>query len=471
MNFEQEILKAQLSQEFNINRQIAGTDEHDFLKSMYDNLYSCYDKEGFEKSWSSDLAKRFPNGGWRTVNGSRVFINGGKVVAGLGGFNGMIDDYFSAKGKEEKKDNRRTELNENERLVLKKYNEDKKEFFKQNIRKDMRLELQKDSVDKMLSGINHPEYNAMLQEVKKEIERKIEEPKLVQKDIEEKEKGLKKFLKEGSDDIDTNKLLQGDVVENFKQLKQYERAVKDSRKAGLHGIAKHTLYLDRDIDNNLDNKVAEITPKEVNVKQTDTKSALKNIVGKDDLRPQTKGIYNDPDGYVVATDGTKLISVKTEIKESDKGKTIDPKTGEDVSNKLGEFPNYRGVINNYTERKGATETEFSLSKLHSYTNEASKLNKEHPNTLMEINGLSQKFNAEIFNDTVESLRKLGVEKVTINHLPEKEGQGILIKGKNNKGEEVIAVIMPRTDNKTEWDKDKRDWVTVGKIPSFKLKQK
>lgn len=103
MKYEQEILKAQFSQEFHVNSQIAGTDEHDFLKSMYDNLYSCYDKEGFEKSWSSDLAKRFPNGGWRTVNGSRVFINGGKVVAGLGGFNGMIDDYFSAKKESENK--------------------------------------------------------------------------------------------------------------------------------------------------------------------------------------------------------------------------------------------------------------------------------------------------------------------------------------------------------------------------------
>ena len=102
MNFEQEILKAQLSQEFNVNRQIAGTDEHDFIKSMFENLYTCSDRECFDKSWSGDLQKRFPNGGWRTVNGSRVFINGGKVVAGLGGFNGMIDKFFEEKESKDK---------------------------------------------------------------------------------------------------------------------------------------------------------------------------------------------------------------------------------------------------------------------------------------------------------------------------------------------------------------------------------
>ena len=48
-----------------------------------------------KKSWSADLAKKFPSGGWRTVNGAAVFINGGKVIAGLGGFNGAIDEFFS----------------------------------------------------------------------------------------------------------------------------------------------------------------------------------------------------------------------------------------------------------------------------------------------------------------------------------------------------------------------------------------
>lgn len=61
-------------------------------------LKSCYDDDIF-KSWSGDLQKRFPNGNWKTVNGAKVFVNGGKVVAGLAGFNGEIDKFFDGKGK------------------------------------------------------------------------------------------------------------------------------------------------------------------------------------------------------------------------------------------------------------------------------------------------------------------------------------------------------------------------------------
>lgn len=69
-------------------------DEDKISKSMFDDL--------LEKSFSGDLSKRFPNGGWRTINGAKVFINGGKVVAGLDGFNGMINDFFKEKAEKEK---------------------------------------------------------------------------------------------------------------------------------------------------------------------------------------------------------------------------------------------------------------------------------------------------------------------------------------------------------------------------------
>lgn len=55
------------------------------------------------KSWSTDLMKQFPNGQWRTINGAKVFINNGKVIAGLDNFNGMIDDFFKEKNKKESK--------------------------------------------------------------------------------------------------------------------------------------------------------------------------------------------------------------------------------------------------------------------------------------------------------------------------------------------------------------------------------
>lgn len=65
-------------------------------------LKSCYDDDIF-KSWSGDLQKRFPSGSWKTVNGAKVFVNNGKVVAGLDGFNGEIDKFFEEKEKKEGK--------------------------------------------------------------------------------------------------------------------------------------------------------------------------------------------------------------------------------------------------------------------------------------------------------------------------------------------------------------------------------
>lgn len=70
----------------------------DIVKStIEDNLYVSDTKEEFLKSWSSDLQKRFPQGSWRTINGASVFINGGKVVAGLDGFNKELDKFFDGK--------------------------------------------------------------------------------------------------------------------------------------------------------------------------------------------------------------------------------------------------------------------------------------------------------------------------------------------------------------------------------------
>ena len=60
-------------------------------------------RQEIEKSWSGDLQKRFPKGDWRTINGAKVFINDGKVIAGLDGFNKEIDKFFESKKKTESK--------------------------------------------------------------------------------------------------------------------------------------------------------------------------------------------------------------------------------------------------------------------------------------------------------------------------------------------------------------------------------
>lgn len=100
----------EFKRKFNIEKSIEGTLAYKLNEDIQKGLSEKEILENFEKSFSSDLQSKFPNGGWRTVNGAKVFINNGKVVAGLGGFNKEIDKFFEGKkgkkGKEgEKKDN------------------------------------------------------------------------------------------------------------------------------------------------------------------------------------------------------------------------------------------------------------------------------------------------------------------------------------------------------------------------------
>ena len=81
-----------------------------FKSTTINLLHLCNDKESFEKSWSSDLQKQFPEGSWRTINGASVFINHGRVVAGLDKFNGMIDDFFAKKESGEKEGRKEKEI-------------------------------------------------------------------------------------------------------------------------------------------------------------------------------------------------------------------------------------------------------------------------------------------------------------------------------------------------------------------------
>lgn len=66
-------------------------------ESFEKSLKNSTDSESFWKSWSTDLKEKFPSGDWKTVNGAKVFVNDGKVIAGLEGFNGEIDKFFKEK--------------------------------------------------------------------------------------------------------------------------------------------------------------------------------------------------------------------------------------------------------------------------------------------------------------------------------------------------------------------------------------
>lgn len=114
--FERDIMNFQKSQEESIYNNVNNSlqvEVNDIVKGIFTEcLNKSNSTDEFLKSWSGDLKKRFPDGVWRTINGASVFINNGKVVAGLGGFNQEIDKFFENKKKdgEDKSGNRLEEI-------------------------------------------------------------------------------------------------------------------------------------------------------------------------------------------------------------------------------------------------------------------------------------------------------------------------------------------------------------------------
>jgi hypothetical protein len=473
-------------------------------------LKSCFDDELF-KSWSGDLQKRFPNAQWKTINGARVLVNGGKVVAGLDGFNGEIDKFFEGKGKKESgksgdkkevksnipkefahelenykkatgdkkaamrktlldnaniKDEGLTEtqkeikqrsidilkesgesrkepqeehesegkLSEREQGLLDAYNKDKKAFLKQNTESAMfNPKAALENIDNWLSGSTTKEYKDMILDVKKSIEEKIAEPKNTMNSFKEAEEKLKRFVGEKEGEVDLDKFLQGDVVENFKEYKAYETAANKAEKAGNAVMRGEMIQIPL-----IEGREVKLPKKDIKVMVSKTtEDALYGGVSKDkfdsEFRKQFTGIYNDPDGYKVATDANAIIAVKTDVGEN-YGKILNPKTGEEIEAK---FPNWKQVI---PERFDG-EKKFKLSDIHSTSKQASEIRKQNPISHMKIDGLPQAFNPEIVNNTVETLRKLGVEDVTIGY-SENISRGIVIKGETKDGEKVTGLIMP-----------------------------
>lgn len=201
-SWQDEIIKAQISQEIGVERSMENSDISVFLKSFKENLIGAVDRDSFDKSWSSDLQSKFPNGVWRTVNGAKVFINNGKVIAGLDGFNGEIDKFFEGRGKKESgkshkapqgKSESEGKLSKREQGLLDAYNKDKKAFLKQNTESAMlNPKAALENIDNWLSGSTTKEYKDMLTEVKKAIEAKLADPKNTMNHLKEVEDSIPK---------------------------------------------------------------------------------------------------------------------------------------------------------------------------------------------------------------------------------------------------------------------------------------
>ena len=146
LHVNENIFKAQINQELEVRRATGEVID-------------------LEKGFGSDLQKRFPNGRWVTASGSRVFINGGKIIVGLDGFNGTIDEAFK-KDKEESGKN--GDVTKEERDLAEKFMKEGKASFsgmkrpkdlkeavswaRQTIESKKRQESREDDIKKKLSS-------------------------------------------------------------------------------------------------------------------------------------------------------------------------------------------------------------------------------------------------------------------------------------------------------------------------------
>ena len=313
--------------------------------------------------------------------------------------------------------------------VLDNYKKDKKGFIQRSveqalIRSSNEKELD-EVMDKLVENINNKEYIDMNNEVREAAREKLRKPERLRSAAEELRKPLQKVLDKNGE-IDPEKFLNEDTAANFKALKAYNRAAKkaEMQQYEIPDMAGKKV------------KLRKIKKK---VKPQETNKALEKIVTIDKLdakhRPQMTGVYHDPRGYKVATDAHKMIAVKTDV-GGKSGDIIDPKTGKKIDTNQ-KFPKWDAVIPIHDNT-----IEMRLSDIHSLSSQAKYIYTQHSMSIVQLQGAPQYFNPKLFDETVESMRKLGVEKVKINFCNENLAGAIVLRGESKKGEEVTGLIMP-----------------------------
>lgn len=163
---------------------------------------------------------------------------------------------------------------------------------------------------------------------------------------------------------------------------------------------------------------------------------LKNIFGKIvetnyEYRPALSGVYVDESNRVVgedsekvymndscnivATNGNILLSIpNVSVNGDERGKIIN--IGKSTKDKYisATYPKYREILPNLTDWNSPIE--INLKKLYQY-NEVSQYyaNKIHHATGVRINKERYYYNSELFNNLIESMLKLGIEKAYVFH--------------------------------------------------------
>ena len=169
--------------------------------------------------------------------------------------------------------------------------------------------------------------------------------------------------------------------------------------------------------------VADTSKVNKNIKDT----TVESFVSKNDSgsRYFLKGVYHDPEGYKVATDGHFLYAEKSDISEENSDKVID-KTGTELP---GKYPNWRRVIPENAPKTEIFNNRKQLIQLCLVGNKISKLNGKAP-CFIKVGEFF--FNTDYLNRVLSIAEKQGLNDVSITD----NGQVVF------KGEKGVATTLP-----------------------------
>jgi hypothetical protein len=187
-----------------------------------------------------------------------------------------------------------------------------------------------------------------------------------------------------------------------------------------------------------------INPKLPKKDKRDILYDLKNFIGNDDSRPALKGVYVDPDGYLVATDAMVQLSYQSRIIDEYGGKILNLKeyikTGK-IDFLDGTYPNWRAIIDQEPEFRIQDVNMYALYNLaSSYVAISKYLYKNHnaEYIILDFGDAQKAFTPAFIEDVARFALAYGLSAAEVVF---REGQFRALQFNFSDGSH--AIIMPR----------------------------
>lgn len=161
------------------------------------------------------------------------------------------------------------------------------------------------------------------------------------------------------------------------------------------------------------------------------------FVSKDEIRPIMTGVFHD-NGFKVASDCHILVAIKDDYDVSElEGKVV----GKDGAFIEGKYPNWRGVIPDFTSEKHGYKTEVVKIDFDRWMKfmQIYKADKRLNQEKMWVKVGGQFYKVDSFNLLTIAMRRLGVNEITNSWTQYGSTAGVC-----NGRDGGIALLMPKT---------------------------